>query len=310
MKGITFIILKTMKQQKTMKRINIFMSFMLLLCSVSACGEETKIQEQQETPIEEPGDNTDKIQTAVTLTIGDKVLDAYLNETEAAKDLLSRLPVNVRLSNSGHDYCGDINPPLSYKTEEIQNGWKNGDLAFWTAGNDFVIFHDDEEISSSTGNLVILGHVTSNIEEIKNLNETIDVVINVKSNDNNQEEDMNKSEFKIKVKAGNQELSATLLNNATTRAFMEKLPVTLPMLDLYGREMCYRFPEALPTDDVNTVGYEVGEIVYYPPMHSFVILYSQNGEHFSMQKLGKIDANISVFNNIGDIDVSFERIQQ
>ena len=295
-----------------MKRISIFICFMLLLSSLSACGEVT---EPQETPIEEPednnGNNDKQEQTAITLKNGDKVLDEYLNDTAAAKDLLSRLPVTVRLTNSGHDYCGDINPPLSYKEEEVQNGWKDGDLAFWTAGNDFVIFHDDEEISSSTGNIVIIGHVTNDIREIRNLSETIEVTINLKSNDNNQENDnMNKNEFNVKVKVGNQELSATLLNNATSRAFVEKLPITLPMLDLYSREMCYRFPDSLPTDDVKTCGYEVGEIVYYPPMHSFVILYAQNGEHFSMQKLGRINSGINTFNNIGNIDITFELVDE
>lgn len=29
-------------------------------------------------------------------------------------------------------------------------------------------------------------------------------------------------------------------------------------------------------------------------MHSFVILYAQNGERFSMQKLGKVNEDVSV----------------
>lgn len=85
------------------------------------------------------------------------------------------------------------------------------------------------------------------------------------------------------------------------------LPVTLPMMDLYGREMCYRFPDALPTADARTRGYEVGEIVYYPPMHSFVIMYKQNGERFRMQSVGRIEGDVSLFDGIGDIDVSFSR---
>ena len=120
-------------------------------------------------------------------------------------------------------------------------------------------------------------------------------------NENDAEES-----FKITMTVNGNKLSATLYNNATTRAFIEKLPITLPMMDLYNREMCYRFPESLPTDDVNNCGYEVGEIVYYPPMHSFVILYEQNGAHFSMQKLGKMDSDVSFFDGIGDVDVTFE----
>ncbi len=101
-------------------------------------------------------------------------------------------------------------------------------------------------------------------------------------------------------------LTATLEDNATTRAFVERLPLTLPMMDLYGREMCYRFPDALPIGNARTQGYEVGEIVYYPPMHSFVILYAQNGEHFQMQKLGRVDSGVEQFEGIGDVDVKFE----
>lgn len=113
------------------------------------------------------------------------------------------------------------------------------------------------------------------------------------------------STMKIKLTVNGQSLYATLEDNATTRALVAKLPLTLPMMDLYGREMCYRFPDALPTDDARTQGYEVGEIVYYPPMHSLVIMYAQNGERFQMQKLGSIDGNVSIFNNIGDVDVTW-----
>lgn len=124
-------------------------------------------------------------------------------------------------------------------------------------------------------------------------------------NDNNQNE--NEMATKMSITVGSHTLTATLENNATAQAFAEKLPITLPMMDLYGREMCYRFPEALPADDARTRGYEVGEIVYYPPMHSFVIMYAQNGERFQMQSIGRVEGNVSVFDGIGDVDVRFEK---
>ena len=116
--------------------------------------------------------------------------------------------------------------------------------------------------------------------------------------------DMPASDYKVKISFGGHELTATIYNNATGRDFIERLPMTLPMLDLYGREMCYRFGDALATDNVQYTGYEVGEIVYWPPRHSFVILYAQNGEHFDMQKIGKLDSGTDLFNGIGDIDVT------
>ena len=118
----------------------------------------------------------------------------------------------------------------------------------------------------------------------------------------------NSGTYKVKITFREHELTATFENNTTTRAFKEKLPLTLPMLDLYSREMCYRFPDALPSNEAKTRGYEVGEIIYYPPRHSFVIMYKQNGERFNMQSMGKVDTNVEKFSNIGDIDVRFELI--
>ena len=127
--------------------------------------------------------------------------------------------------------------------------------------------------------------------------------------DNNGNGDKgNSSTYSVKITFGKHELTATFEDNATTRAFKEKLPLTLSMLDLYSREMCYRFPDALPANEAKTRGYEVGEIIYYPPRHSFVIMYKQNGERFNMQSMGRINSNVEKFSNIGDIDVRFELI--
>ena len=116
----------------------------------------------------------------------------------------------------------------------------------------------------------------------------------------------NAEEMKIKITAGGKTLTATLEDNPTSRAFMAKLPLTLPMLDLYGREMCYHFDSALPTDKLTSTNYEVGELIYWPPRHSFVILYKQNGERFERQHVGCVDSGVEIFDGMGDADVLFE----
>lgn len=109
--------------------------------------------------------------------------------------------------------------------------------------------------------------------------------------------------YNITLNVNGTTLEATLYDNATTRELVSRMPMTLPMMDLYGREMCYRFSDALPTDEVNDSSYEVGEIVYWPPGHSFVIMYAQNGEVFEMQKLGYVNSGVEIFETTGDIDV-------
>lgn len=116
-------------------------------------------------------------------------------------------------------------------------------------------------------------------------------------------------EFKIRITTGDHRLAATLLDNATSRALVAKLPLVLPMIDLYGRELVYRFPEPLPANETATSGYEVGDIVYWTPRRSFVIMYAQNGEIISnLQKIGRIDSGIEVFKRTGNIDVRFELV--
>lgn len=90
----------------------------------------------------------------------------------------------------------------------------------------------------------------------------------------------------MRITVGDQVFMATLEDNATARAIAEQLPQTLPMMDLYGREMCYRFANAFPSNEARVSSFEVGDIIYWPPRHSFVIMYHQDGEQFQMQKVG------------------------
>lgn len=310
--------------------------------------------------------NSKKGSTPITLTVGNTVLDGYLNNSKAAKSLLAKLPLTVTLEDSDNDFCGG-NLSLDYDKKDVQYGYKNGDLAFWTPANNFVIFVDDEEKSADTGDLVILGKITSPKKMLSSLKGTIKVTIRKKESPKQtnipetpvtpipsviptpeppaqetptpepsqpveetpaptpqlpdgtvtplpdttpEPSPVPDAELRVKISVGSHELTAKLEDNATTRALIEKLPITLPMLDLYGREMCYRFDDALPTDTLRSDGYEVGDIAYWPPRHSFVILYKQNGEQFSRQHLGHIDSGVEIFDGIGDTEVMIERLSE
>ena len=118
--------------------------------------------------------------------------------------------------------------------------------------------------------------------------------------------------YKVKItfeKNGTaQTLTATFDDNATTSAIIAKMPMTLPMMDLYGDEMCYRFPDALPTDNVEYKLHKKGEIFYWPPSHSFVIRYIETDEWLNLQHLGQVDNGVDILNGIGDINMTFELI--
>ena len=117
-------------------------------------------------------------------------------------------------------------------------------------------------------------------------------------------------QMRVTITAGDHVITATLYDNAAGRALWDKLPLTLPMMNLYGREMCYRFGAGgLPDDDASDTGYEIGDISYWPPAGSLVILYKQNGEVFEQQPIGHTQDDVSFFDGMPDTDVTFERVE-
>ena len=297
-----------------MKKLLTLLAAGALALSLTACGDNASASNYQSenkptpTTATAPAESTDG-QTAITLTIGDKVLSAYLNDSAPAKSLIAQLPLTVTLNDSDNDFCGG-NLNIDYTDRDVTSGYHNGDLAFWTPANNFVIFVGGEENSANTGNLVNLGKITESQEVLDSLEGRLDVTIarkDTKTDDTTSTNAAKANQVRVKITVGGTPLFATLENNATTKALVEKMPLTLPMEDLYDREMCYRFgAHALPTDSLRSDGYAVGDIAYWPPRGSLVILYAQNGEHFERAHLGHIDSGVELFKNTGDASVTFE----
>ena len=89
------------------------MMAMCITLSLSACEPSTLENnpgspETPQTPDEDEGEGEDgddsSTRTAITLTVGETVLEAYLNDNRTARALISRLPVTVTLNRGSHDY--------------------------------------------------------------------------------------------------------------------------------------------------------------------------------------------------------------
>ena len=112
----------------------------------------------------------------IMLTIEGRDYPAILYDNPAAKDLLSRLPLTVSLNRGGRDYCGDI-PTIKYDQAQVQKGYRNGQLAYWISGQDFVIFIEKEESGASVDGVVVLGELTGDYQTLFNLGRSITVAI-------------------------------------------------------------------------------------------------------------------------------------
>lgn len=113
--------------------------------------------------------------TPITLTIGDTVLPATLNNSRSAKELIARLPYTLRLHRYSHDYCGVMSDPLPYDEADVHNGWMNGDIDFARDGNYFTILFEDEEKSQQYGHQITMGKIDGPLSAVKNLGRDIEV---------------------------------------------------------------------------------------------------------------------------------------
>lgn len=78
-----------------------------------------------------------------------------LNNTVAANDFYSRLPLSLNFTDLGVDYSTQYQQG-KYTIEEMQRGWQNGDIV-WNGGFLSIIYFDEKY--SSGYNVMAIGHI-------------------------------------------------------------------------------------------------------------------------------------------------------
>ncbi|MBR3224932.1 MAG: NAD(P)H-dependent oxidoreductase [Atopobiaceae bacterium] len=111
----------------------------------TAAGEENKSPELLER-LRAAGaaltDPDDRNVARLVIRSGDVVVRAPLNQTQAARDLMNRLPLSVAGHDSGVDYCCELKEG-AFDEVEKQQGWTNGDVS--VADGWFAILHSGQE---------------------------------------------------------------------------------------------------------------------------------------------------------------------
>lgn len=93
--------------------------------------------------------------------------------------------------------------------------------------------------------------------------------------------------YKIRIKAGEKQFSATLYNNKTTQAFIKRLPLTINMNELNGNEKYYYFSKNLPADSRKPKKIYTGDIMLYGS-DCLVLFYDDFSTSYSYTPIGRI----------------------
>lgn len=112
---------------------------------------------------------------------------------------------------------------------------------------------------------------------------------------------------KIQIKVGNKTFTATLVDNATSKAFVAQLPLTISMVELNNNEKYADLPKALPTNAFVPPSIQVGDLMLYGS-RTLVLFYKGFSTSYSYTKIGKIDdiTGLQAALGTGEVMVSFE----
>lgn len=111
----------------------------------------------------------------------------------------------------------------------------------------------------------------------------------------------------LRIRVGSETFAATLFDNATTTAFVARLPLTLSMTELNGNEKYHDLPQSLPTNAVNPNTIQAGDLVLYNS-NTLVLFYETISTSYRYTRMGRIDnpTGLAAALGRGNVTVTFE----
>jgi len=102
----------------------------------------------------------------------------------------------------------------------------------------------------------------------------------------------------ITIQVDDKTFSATIENNPTARAFIERLPLEVDMTELNGNEKYFYLSEDLPSDSVSVKQIHAGDLMLFGS-NCLVLFYKDFATSYSYTRLGKLDTSADLEKVLG-----------
>jgi hypothetical protein len=118
---------------------------------------------------------------------------------------------------------------------------------------------------------------------------------------------INANRMDLKISIDSEIFIATVYNNATSTAFIAKLPMTINMKELNGNEKYSDLPDNLPTNASNPSTIQEGDLMIYGS-NTLVLFYKTFSTSYSYTRVARIDnpSGLATALSSGNIKVKFE----
>lgn len=125
---------------------------------------------------------TENAETAITITIGDTVLDGVIYDTALAQEIKEYFPLTISMSGfGGREYYGGVD---FYPAEENLvgggNTFNDGDITYCEAHHNMAIFYAQTDNPVLSVDVIPIGRVTSDLSVFENLDSREEITFALK----------------------------------------------------------------------------------------------------------------------------------
>ena len=121
-------------------------------------------------------------ETAITITIGDTVLDGVIYDTALAQEIKGYFPLTISMSGfGGREYYGGVD--FHPAEENLVGGGKtfeNGDITYCEDHHNMAIFYAQTDNPNFSVDVIPIGKVTSDLSVFENLNSSEEITFSLK----------------------------------------------------------------------------------------------------------------------------------
>lgn len=112
--------------------------------------------------------------TDITLTTGDTVITATLNDSQVSQDFIAMLPVTLPwFRNYGIEYISELSAPLT-EDGPFYTDVQPGDLVYYNPADSITIIYEE---TSSVPTLTYMGEITSDLSVFEGLPDDIELEV-------------------------------------------------------------------------------------------------------------------------------------
>ena len=126
-------------------------------------------------------ENAEAEEAAITITIGDIVLDGVIYDTALAQEIKEYFPLTISMSGfGGREYYGGVDfYPARENLAGGGNTFNNGDITYCEAHHNMAIFYAQTDNPVLSVDVIPIGRVTSDLSVFENLDSREDITFSL-----------------------------------------------------------------------------------------------------------------------------------